>query len=475
VLLGLSWADCLAHQRLFDRKQHDMATADSGLPPAFAHLPLMAVDVVAPVYVAASILALALLLKPRRVQHRRWWPLVVAIATVGATLGGLLAWYVGDVQNAFGVSPTWVDRLWTGGAVAGLGVVALNLVLGRAGRRVVAAVAVVGFVLAGALAINRDAGEFVTPGQLLGTDTIPRLTIPAPSAEAPNASLAGDTLATAWHAPAGTPKKGRLGEVHISGLTSHFAARNAIVYLPPAALVADAPALPVVILMSGQPASPTTVVTSGHLPETLDALAAKHDGLAPIVVVPDQLGPHSGNPMCVDGPLGHSATYILSDVTTWITKHLHVRHDRLDWAIGGFSQGGTCALQFATAHPETFGSFIDVSGERYPTLSSDRLAIEKGFSGSVAAFDSAKPASIMAAHGLYADLFGFFAVGADDAKYTRNTAAMTKLSADAGITVERFAVPHASHDWTTATQGFAHGLAALYPRLGLGGTAATGE
>ncbi|ARC58128.1 hypothetical protein AS850_13675 [Frondihabitans sp. 762G35] len=456
-----------------------MVTAGSGLPSAFEHLPLMALHVVAPVYVLASVLALALLLRPRRVVPSRWWPLVAVVASIGAAIGGLAAWYVGDVQNAFGVSPTWVDRLWAGGVVAGLGVVVLNLVLGRAGRRVVAGVAVVGFVLAGALAINQDAGEFVTPGQLLGTDTIPRLVIPAasPSAASPGSAPAGTVggLASAWRTPPGLPGAGRLGTVHIPGLASHFAARDAIVYLPPAALVPNAPALPVVILLSGQPASPTTVVTSGHLPETLDALAAKHGGLAPIVVVPDQLGPHSANPMCVDGPLGNSATYILGDVTTWIGTHLHVERDRRDWAIGGFSQGGTCALQFATAHPETFGSFIDVSGERYPTLANDRLAIEKGFGGSTAAFDRAKPAAIMAAHGPYDDLFGFFAVGADDAKYTRNTEIMTRLSVDAGITVERFAVPHAGHDWTTATQGFAHGLAAIYPRLGLGGKAATGE
>jgi S-formylglutathione hydrolase FrmB len=459
-----------------------MATAGSGLPSAFEHLPLMALPVVAPVYVTAGILALALLLKPRRVTHRRWWPLVGVVTAAGAALGGLTAWYLGDVQNAFGVPPTWIDRLWAGGVLAGLGVVALNLVLGRAGRRIVAGVAVVGFLLAGALAINQDAGEFVTPGQLLGTDTLPRLAIPPSSspgraAGTSSAAAAGSSraLASAWHRPPGLPRTGRLGTVRIPGLTSHFAARDAIVYLPPAALAPNPPALPVVILLSGQPASPTTVVTAGHLPQTLNALAAKHGGLAPIVVVPDQLGPHAANPMCVDGPLGNSATYIVGDVTRWIGTHLHVERDRRHWAVGGFSQGGTCALQFATAHPERFGSFLDVSGERYPTLTSDRLAIQKGFGGSAAAFDRAKPSTIMAAHGQYDDLFGFFAVGADDAKYTRSADVMSSLAVDAGITVQRYAVPHAAHDWTTATQGFAHGLAALYPRLGLGGKAATGE
>ncbi len=44
--------------------------------------------------------------------------------------------------------------------------------------------------------------------------------------------------------------------------------------------------------------------------DRLDRLAAAHHGLAPIVVMPDQLGEATRNPMCVDGPLGDSRTYL---------------------------------------------------------------------------------------------------------------------------------------------------------------------
>ncbi|MCU1529273.1 MAG: hypothetical protein JWP75_3036 [Frondihabitans sp.] len=437
---------------------------------AWGNIPLTAHHILVPVYAVAALLAVALLLKPKRLGARKWWPLVGAVVAGGSALGGLIPWYVGDVENEFGVSPTWVDRIWVGAVVAGLGLVVVNIIVARVWRKVVAVIAVAGFALAGGLAINRDAGEFVTSDQALGVDSVPRLVLPSVSAQhtpPPRTNTAGDALFQVWKPPAGMPSKGTVGAVHIPGLRSHFAARDALVYLPPAALVPDPPKLPVVILLSGQPAAPANVIQSGHLPDSMNALAAAHHGLAPIVVVPDQLGPNEGNPMCIDGPLGNSATYILDDVTSWITKHLRVEKPREDWAIGGFSQGGTCSLQFATAHPDTFGAFVDVSGEQYPTLATDALAIQQGFNGSSAAYDRAKPQSIMAAHGRYSNLFGFFAVGQDDPKYAHDSAVVSRLAEGAGITVARYVVPGTGHDWTTATEGFARGIASLYPRFGL--------
>ena len=52
--------------------------------------------------------------------------------------------------------------------------------------------------------------------------------------------------------------------------------------------------------------------------------------------------------MCVDGPLGYSATYLTVDVPgVDPIAHLHGQAARRAWAIGGFSQGGTCSLQLA--------------------------------------------------------------------------------------------------------------------------------
>jgi S-formylglutathione hydrolase FrmB len=295
----------------------------------------------------------------------------------------------------------------------------------------------------------------------------PGLTVkPTPDPLATGLTVAS-TLDRSWVAPAGMPAQGRQYSVTIPGTISHFAARPADVYLPPAALVPNAPALPVVILLSGQPASPDSVMTVGNVVRTVNALAAKDHGLAPIIVVPDQLGRPQDNPMCVDGPLGNSATYIVGDVTSWIRGHLHVLPGRAAWAIGGFSQGGTCSIQFATAHPELYGSFIDVSGERYPTMRTDALAIRTGFRGSVAAYDRAKPENILLRHGRYADEEAIFTSGATDEHYGAIMAVMSQRAGAAGMAVARYRSPRTGHDWTNASNGFASGIGALYPRFGL--------
>lgn len=84
----------------------------------------------------------------------------------------------------------------------------------------------------------------------------------------------------------------RVGTVTIAATVSGFAARQAVVSLPPAALVVH--------------------------PATLDACANAHGGLAPIVVVPDLLGDPDNNPVRVGSALGNSATYVTVDVPNWI-------------------------------------------------------------------------------------------------------------------------------------------------------------
>jgi len=315
------------------------------------------------------------------------------------------------------------------------------------------------------LALNRDIGEYATVGQALGTDVQGPLVLPRPASMAVVAE--DPDIYANWKPPKIMPRRGRVGSVVIPGTRSHFTAGPALVYLPPAALVASAPALPVVMLMSGQPGTPSAVMQAGRIPSLLNRIASRNHGLAPIVIVPDQLGSPSGNPMCVNGPLGNSATYLTVDVPNWIRTHLHVVQGRRAWAVGGFSQGATCSLQFGTEFPGLFGSFIDVSGQKYPTLTSDQAAIDQGFGGSAAAFARAKPAAVMHRHGPYADTVGFFAAGQDDARYRLNMTAMADLAARSKIQVRRYIAIGSAHDWTTASNSLAVAIASLYPRLGL--------
>ncbi|WP_186315256.1 esterase family protein [Curtobacterium sp. BH-2-1-1] len=292
-----------------------------------------------------------------------------------------------------------------------------------------------------------------------------------PLAEHPSASQGPATLdlAHTWAPRTDLPTAGRLLHVTIPATRSHFTARPGLLWLPPAALVPDPPALPVVVLLPGQSrgSGPEDLETGGHLTETMDAVAAMHAGLAPIVVVPDQLGPDSGNPMCVDGPLGNSRTYLEQDVPAWITSHLRVQTGASAWTIGGFSQGGTCAIQLGAGDPGRFGNIIDVSGELGPTLGSPGESIARGFSGNAAAYRAAQPEALLAAHGPYRDSSAFFTAAQLDGRYGPAMPVVAAHAAAAGMHVTTWVIPGVKHNWLNARTAIAAGMAWLVPRIGL--------
>ena len=293
-----------------------------------------------------------------------------------------------------------------------------------------------------------------------------------PAAEAPTrVTPAAQDLATTWAAPVSMPRVGRLLRVAVPGTVSRFHARAALLYLPPAALTADPPHLPVVELMSGQSvgAGPDDLArdTGGRLEEILDAFATLHRGLAPIVVVPDQLGPQSVNTLCVDGPRGNSRTYITEDVPEWIRTHLRVQSAATAWTVAGFSQGGTCAIQFGAGLPDVFGNVIDVSGETGPSLGTVRQTIQDGFAGNAAAYAAAQPAALMAAHAPYRDTNAFFTAASADHQYGPDMLPQAARARAAGMHVTTWVIPHATHSWPMARAALAAGFEWLSPLVGL--------
>lgn len=278
------------------------------------------------------------------------------------------------------------------------------------------------------------------------------------------------TLPVPGLTPATVPRHGRLLRVDIPGRVSAFPARTALLYLPPAALVPRPRQLPVVMLLSGQSvtSSPEDLESGGRISETMDAIAAKHHGLAPIVVVPDQLSKGSDNPMCVDGPLGNSFTYLTRDVPSWISSHLRVESGARAWTIAGFSQGGTCALQLGAGQPNEFGNFIDISGQTGPTLGTPATTVAEGFKGSWSAYRAALPATELAQHAPYKNEDAFFAAGQDDRVYAPFMATMSNLARRAGIHTTTWLVPNGKHSWVTASAAIAAGMRWLMPLIGLG-------
>jgi enterochelin esterase-like enzyme len=270
------------------------------------------------------------------------------------------------------------------------------------------------------------------------------------------------TLAS-WMPPSTMPKVGRISSVEIPPTVSNFAARPGTIYLPPAALTADPPALPVLLTMAGQPGQPSDMFTAGHLGTIMDTYAATHRGIAPIVVEVDQLSNPEHNPMCVDGPLGNSATYIMTDVVRWIKAHFRVLTSPNAWGISGFSQGGTCTVQFAAGHPNVFGTALAISSELGPIAGPD--TIQKDFGGSAAKYAAAQPKALFAAHAPF--LHSLIVYGQHDAKYTAFAKALESYSRTAGVTTATLVSPGTAHDWNTVRYALKVGIPMIIPHLGL--------
>ncbi|PPH14859.1 MULTISPECIES: esterase family protein [unclassified Rathayibacter] len=422
-----------------------------------------------PLVVAVYVLAIGALLlllaahvrAPRRGRSRRGG-IAVAVLLLGLIGGAALAALVDGPDGPFGVDFTPVTRVAIGLGIGGLGVALVVLghaIARRRARGVLASLAAgVLVVAAAAMTVNIDFGQYPTVRSALGISAYSDSSVPVAAADGPHSDLA------TWTAPAGMPAVGSVSTVAIPATASGFPARDAVVYLPPAALTATPPLLPVMIMLSGQPGSPSDPLSTEKFQQTLDAYAAAHAGLAPIVVSPDQLGDPDRNPMCVDSPLGKSATYLTVDVPNWIRANLPVLGDAQHWAIGGLSQGGTCSIQLGAGHRSLFGNIVDASGELAPTLGSEAATVAQGFGGDQAAYEAAKPVNVLAANAPYTGTVAIFGVGAEDTSFLPGAKTVYAAAVAAGMSATYLEVPDSAHDVTAWSATFDKGLEILADR-----------
>ena len=415
--------------------------------------------------ILAAALALYLLIRPT-------WQRTLAGLTA-ALLGGLAGWFVvwlvTDVMDVFGVALTPVTTLWTALGFGGVSLAVANLFRSRWWRKVIAVISIPVFMAAAFSGINADFGAYRNLNDALGVVPYRGLDLHAERGEVVAGTDWKSTVADPAGDPPAVPAKGEVGTVRIPGTESRFPAREAVVYLPPIALTANPPALPVLYALSGQPGAPADMFTAGGVATAMDSFAKTHGGYAPIVVAADQLGGPGRNPMCVDSrDYGNSATYLLADVRNWVRSHLRVTGDPAGWGVFGYSQGATCAVQFATGRPDLFGSALASSSELGPTLGNEELTIATGFGGSKAAYEKAQPAAQMKANAPYRDSVIVFGAGQDDAKYTAFARTLYQDAQTAGIHAQLLSSPGTAHDWKTVRYVLAHGFPAIAAQMGLG-------
>jgi len=429
---------------------------------------LQAPSKLVPIDTAFVVLALAVLLPAvRRWRDRSAWRsagLRAAIAGGGALLVLAACFVTTHVVDLFGVALSPVTQMWSAFAGAALALAVTGIVQGGAWRRTLAIVLVPAALLVPALGINVEFAKYPTLGTVVQTNPYPTLGAGVGPSATPSPS--------STPAPATMPTAGQVYAAEIPGTTSGFDARPAVVYLPPAALVPDPAPLPVVLAFSGQPGAPSDLFTAGQLATPLDEYARAHGGRAPIVVSVDQLSAPGRNTMCVDSRLGNVDTYVTQDVPAWIATHLPATTDRRAWGLTGFSQGGTCAMQFLSGHPDQFGAALAVSSELQPINISAQHSADQAFGGSVAKWRAAAPIAQMRAKGLTGHALWLVA-GASDGEFTRNARKLGDAATAAGARVTVSSAPGSGHDWNTVQWAFrtdvapfADALAAALPSTG---------
>ena len=425
---------------------------------------LLDVDIVngaafwAPCVLSAAAFIVLLVRRPTA----RWVVVAASALLIGALLGLLVVWLAVDVLNAFGGPVNAATRVWVPACFAGIALAIVSIARPPLWRRIVGVVAIPLFIITTGLMINAGYGITTTVGAFLYVNTTPQIAvIPPADAAAPDPA---EPVVETWSPPADLPQHGRHGVIDppIPNTASGFDARGAEVYYPPAALVENPPRLPVVIMMMGQPGSPDADIIAS----VLDRFAAKHDGLAPIAVVIDQLGAPLADPLCLDTSRGQAESYIMDDVVPWVRHTLGVLRDRTDWVVAGYSNGGQCATYLGSKYPETFGSILAVSPEEFAGESERRAVLSEVFDGDQAAYDAVKAMTVMG-EGDYPDTTAIFTVGADDPGYVPHAKKLAHAASAAGMDTTFISIPNADHGRSGVAGGLTAGFALLAPRLGL--------
>ncbi len=397
-----------------------------------------------------ALLAGAAALAALLVVARRTGPVRTIVVCTVVALGATV---VGDVlvEEVWRPFPDRIDPLvllWIAlGALAAL-LAAVRIARTRTARSAsLSGTAFVAVAVMGATQVNSLYAAYPSVEDLLPVDypaTVPR---PAPGTE---------------------PVRGMVVRATVPAVRSRFPARRTLVYLPPAYLSGARDRLPVLMLLHGQPGSPRDWFAGGRLARTMDAFAQRRGGVAPIVVVPDATGGQFENPLCADSRRARAATYLAEDVPAWVRQNLAVDPAPRAWAVGGYSYGGTCAIQLATQFPEVFRSFLALSPDAEPDLGEGRRAtIRDAFAGDRAAYDLANPLTQLSLH-RYPDSAGVLVAGTDDASSTAAARRVAAAATAAGMTVRTRSI-RGGHDFSVWSGGLTAELDWLGGRLGIAG------
>ena len=388
-----------------------------------------------------------------------WWTRALwhwlVLAVVVAIVVVLAAW-AADVPSRVGSTYPRSFLVWAALPLFALGAAIWQWREVAWWRRSVAFLAIPGLVAFGALQVNAHYGYLPTVGDLLGAPLVGEVNAKQLEIR-PHIRLAGGHRTRALQV---LPRYGEVARLDIPASASHFAHRPAYVWLPPIYFAEPRPQLPVLMLISGTPGTTADWLRGGRALGLANAWAAAHHGYAPVMVLPDANGSLTGDTECVNSTRGQAETYLTVDVPRFMTARFGVSSRAARWAVAGLSEGGTCALELVSRHPDLFHSFGDFSGDPAPILGQPSRTLRVLFDGSVSAQRAHDPIRWFATD-VAAGVEGFLAVGSGDRTYLGYERDIAGAARQDGMSVHLDVIPGGGHNFHT----WAHALADAYPWL----------
>ncbi|MCV7344730.1 alpha/beta hydrolase-fold protein [Mycolicibacterium rhodesiae] len=329
-------------------------------------------------------------------RSRRWWLLWLPVCVVVGLLGALAArMYVNSEGLASDPAPFYL-WVWVGVFAAGIAVAILGWRGNSWWRRGVAVLAIPLTLVAALLALNKWVGYYPSVQTAWGALTAGPLPNQIDAADLPGLR---NTVQTA----------GKLVEVDIPSDASGFKHRSEYIYLPPAWFAgATPPRLPVIMMVAGEFNTPADWIRTGNAMPIIDGYAKDHGGQAPIFAFVDSGGSFNNDTECVNGPRGNAADHLTKDVRPYVAEHFGASDQAANWAVVGWSMGGTCAIDLTVMHPDLFSTFEDIAGDHGPTSGTKEQTISRLYGGDAAKWDEFDPRTVMMRHGPYQGVAGWF-------------------------------------------------------------------
>ncbi len=388
----------------------------------------------------------------------RWRPRWLPPLLIAGVLAALAAHWCFEVFGlASEPAPTslWV---WTGVTAAAVGIVAVGWPDAGWFRRNVTVLATSLCLLSVGVTVNTWIGYFPT----VGTAWNQLAARPLP-AQADWATVA------AMRRRSTPPAAGAFLPVRTGSAASGFAHRDEYVWLPPAWFATPTPWLPAVMMIGGQFNTPADWLRAGDAVTALDGFAALHHGFAPVAVFVDSNGSFANDTECVNGRRGNAADHLTKDVIPYVSRHFAVGTGPRNWAVTGFSAGGTCAVGLAVMHPDLFGAFVDIAGDLGPNAGTKDQTVDRLYGGDTGAWSEFDPATAITRHAVYSDLSGRFVVPTATQPtdgYLTAARTLCDLGRSRGIDCDVLIRP-GRHVWPFAAAAFAESLSWLAAALGL--------